>query len=468
MLPAEDTIAAVSSASGLGPRAIVRLSGDRSLSIADRFLATGGPLSKLPGFRFVDGILTLPHEGIEVPTRAYVFRRPRSYTREDLVEFHLPGSPAIASSLMAALIEAGARQAGPGEFTARALFSGRIDLSQAEAVADIINAANGAQLRRAVEAAGGRLHSLCARSTESVTRSLATVEASIDLAEESIELQDASALAGELDAIARLLDRVAREAADMPDSAALPRVVLCGRPNAGKSSLLNALSRIDRAIVSPLAGTTRDVLSQTVSLSPGLPAILVDLAGLGRDHDATDLEASRSARGALGGADAVVVVVDATQPLGEARELLREIRQELAGTPILIAWNKIDLPPAGPAAQAAGELGVSVGRLLGVSAVTGDGLDNLRERLAELLRAETDRPGEAMGLHQRQRTALQAAAEACRRAAELLATADEIADVAELAAVDLRDALAWLGQITGEVVTEDVLGSIFQRFCVGK
>ncbi len=191
----DDTIVAISTAAGTAEQAIVRLSGPQAFSqAADLFTPQQGRLKEMSGFTATDGLVRIPSAGIEVPARAYLFRSPRSYTRQDVVELHIPGTSAVAAALNFALIEAGAREAEAGEFTARAFFSGRIDLSAAEAVCDVINAADDAQLRSAVAAMDGQVHRLCKAAASQLANILAGVEASIDLAEEAISLDEPSEL----------------------------------------------------------------------------------------------------------------------------------------------------------------------------------------------------------------------------------------------------------------------------------
>ena len=470
---ADDTIAAISTAAGWAPRAIVRLSGPEAMELASKFFIpsapTDGGFATMGGFRRVRGRVKVDSPGITLPAVAYLFRAPRSYTRQDVVEIHLPGSPRAAAAVIAALIEAGARQAQPGEFTARALFAGRIDLSAAEAVADVISAADDAQLRAAIGALGGATHRLCQAASTQITEILATVEASIDLAEEDITLESPAAVAGRLEDINAELNRRADRAATMPDTADRAHIVLAGRPNVGKSSLLNALAGVDRAIVSALAGTTRDVLSAPMTLG-GAGVILQDAAGFVSAETSLVAVAGQAASQALARADVIVFVVDlAAADAGADIKLWRQVRSTNHRSPAVLLGNKLDLVDDDLAAQRLGRL-ESLTKLpaIAASAARGDGLAELRKRLTDILHLRAQRPGGTLGLHHRQKRCLLAAASAVSAAAKLLADADEIADLAELVAVELRQALAELGQISGQVVTDDVLAEIFSRFCVGK
>ncbi|MFW6132323.1 MAG: tRNA modification GTPase [Planctomycetota bacterium] len=494
MFPADDTIVALSTAAGAAPRAIVRLSGPDAIALGESVLvrvpgsAGQGPwrdrLDEVGGFRHVPACVALPEADASLPGRVYVFRAPRSYTRQDVVELHVPGCPAVTTALVEALVEAGARRAGPGEFTARAFFGGRIDLSQAEAVADVIDAADAAQARAAAGALRGRLHDLCSAAADEVADVLASVEASIDLAEEHIELDVPRRLAARLGRQERKLRQALAEAADMPETADRPRVVLAGRPNAGKSSLLNALSGVDRAIVSAMAGTTRDVLSAAGRISEQA-VVFQDAAGFAADSDTLGIAAGAAARRAVASADVVVLVEDATRGPGDTvphdAAFLDELRATNPRAPLLVVINKIDLLDSAASLSARpGDTGGAGVRVLRTSATRGDGLDALRGALTEVLGLAAGRSGAGLGLHQRQRECLRAAADAMRRSRGLLvpsrpapgaATAravGEVADVAELVAVELRAALAALAGVSGEVTTEDILGRIFARFCVGK
>jgi tRNA modification GTPase len=526
MFRTDDTIVAISTAAGNAARAIVRLSGPRAIEIAGKVFAPAqGELAQAGGFTAHAGLVRFSGMGVppvscfshtadaqeeekeeethgrdahatELPAIAYVFRSPRSFTRQDVVELHIPGAAVAASSLCAALIEAGARQAAGGEFTARAFFAGRIDLSQAQAVADIINAADAAGLRLAVGNLGGNVHRLCEAAASAVADALATVEASIDLADEHIQLDSPAAVAKRLAELSGRVESAARQAALVGDAADMPQVAVSGRPNAGKSSLVNALSGTDRSIVSGLPGTTRDVLSAPLDLGPGQRVCLLDIAGLSSmgvpptsstgvppipssspspsvSPDSISSAADRAARGAIARADAVVFVIDATSvgpaDLEHDLALLNALRAANRHCPVLIAANKFDA--TNPAAVAA--LGAEIAQrtslpVIATSCVRGDGLADLKARLADCLRTQAWREGSTLALHHHQKRCILLAADAISRSAALLRDAGEIADVAELAAIELREALSQLGEISGQIINEDILSRIFQRFCVGK
>ncbi|MFP4355742.1 MAG: tRNA modification GTPase [Phycisphaerae bacterium] len=463
MLRTDDTIAAISSAAGFAGRAIVRLTGPESIEICRRLCTSRTDLGQLPGFRAIDAVLDLP--GLSLPVRIYLFRSPRSYTTQDLVEIHLPGSPIAAEALLAAMLVAGARAAEPGEFTSRAFHLGRIDLSQAQAVADIIHATHSAQLRAANNVLDGTVSRLCTQAAGAIADQLSLIEASIDMAEEPIEPAPPKQTARILNHQADLLEQTCLQASEAGQATAPPRVVLFGLPNAGKSSLLNALSGSDRAIVSALAGTTRDVLSAEMSL-PGREAVrLQDAAGLNAAGCELTGYADAAARRAIAAADVLLLVLDASAPAIEAnRRLLDSLAETTENTPLLCLLNKVDLPEAD--LQAPRRLGLDDS--LSVSAITAAGLDEVRRKLAELLSCQTFDPSAAVALHRQQSEAMRSAAEEIRRAARLLEKSDSLADLAELTAIDLRKALVELGTISGQIVTEDLLGRIFSRFCVGK
>ncbi len=389
-----------------------------------------------------------------------------------MVELHVPGSAHVASVVLAALTAAGARQAGAGEFTARAFFSGRIDLSAAQAVADVVNAADDAQRRAAVTALGGRVHRLCQQAAGRLTEALAEVEASVNFADEEITLQRPAELAGQLRELASHLRGVAEQAGEMSESAELPRVTLVGRYNVGKSSLLNALGGADRAIVSALAGTTRDVLSAAMSLTGGGTVLLQDAAGFGRSEDRLAEAAGGAARSAIAASDAIVFVVDvSSENFTEDARLLEEVRSLNRCGPLIFAANKADLPDSSTLAARLKDFEAFCGAeqvFLAVSALVGINLEALRRAIADHVHLEATRSGGALGLHRRQKQSLLAAADSAQAAAVLLAEAGDLADRAELVAVELRGALEAVGQVSGQVVSENVLANIFARFCVGK
>ena len=461
MSDSADTIVATSTPAGRSPRAIVRLSGPEALEVASGVLDPKAPLGEVPAYGSTDAVLALAAEGIRCPAVVYVMRAPRSYTREDVVEVHTVGSPALLGALTDALVARGARPAEPGEFTRRAFLNGRIDLTQAEAVQAVIRARSEAELRVAQSQLGGAFRDAVEALRARTVQWLAELEAAIDFTDQDIELIEPAAAAERLDELAADVEAVAGSEPPAPPKEGVATAI-CGLPNAGKSSLLNALAGEGRAIVAHVPGTTRDTVEHPVAVE-GITFRLVDTAGLRGGAGAIEREAVERAEGAAAAAELVLLVVDASRPLSSAARALWDRLTSEEMPPVITVLNKCDLAPRVSAADE-GRL-AQRGPVVNVSALGRDGLDALRAAMARAARSgAVDGSAHPFWVNARHRAALGRAAEALGRARKALADALGF----EFAAADLRDALAALGDIVGRTTPDDVLGTIFTQFCIGK
>ena len=428
MRDSADTIVALSSPAGGGERAVLRLSGARSATIARRIAS----FPKRRGVHHTQARI----QGASFPCSVWFMPAPRSYTREDVVEIHLPGAPPLARASIDAILQAGARAAEPGEFTRRAFRSGRIDLAQAEGVLSMIRAEADSELAAAASLLQGRFSKTVGSIEDRLTSLAADVEASIDFVDQDIDLLPSKVALGRLGGIRRELTSLLSESRSKEIAADAPTAFLVGPPNAGKSTLFNALTG-GKALTSGVPGTTRDFLEGSVE-----GVRLFDAPGLWESGGASlDREASRRAEEAMKHADLWVVVVDGANPRPPALE---------SGRPRITVVTKSDLASS------------TAPDALSVSAVTGAGLDELRARLRDWSGSEG--PGARFSLSRRQLALLRQARRALDRAAESFASGKS----PEFAALDAREALDAIGGVTGKRADEEILDRIFARFCVGK
>jgi tRNA modification GTPase len=455
-----DTIVAISTPPGRGGIGIVRLSGPHAAPIATQLVQSGLTLEH--GRARLADVVDGTAVGAERIDEALVtwFAAPNSYTGEDVVEIAAHGSPVVLELLLRRAMELGARLAEPGEFTQRAFLAGRIDLTQAEAVRDLIEAQTLTQARQAASQMGGALSRRVAPAKQALVELIALLEAGIDFAEDDVDLTGAAEIAPRIDALTPDLTR-------LEASFGRGRIVhdgltlaIVGRPNVGKSSLFNRLVQRERAIVTATPGTTRDTVTERIALD-GIPLELVDTAGLreGRE-EAEQLGIARS-REAMADAALVLVVLDATQPLNdEEHRLLESVR----GRPALVAVNKSDLAGAKTRTFAAvlASDGVAIDTLP-TSALTGDGIEALRQRILALATGgAASEPGMLTTLrhHQAITNTLAALADA--------AQANLSGIPHEMILLDLYRALSALDSLTGQTTSDDILNLIFSTFCIGK
>jgi tRNA modification GTPase len=444
---ARDTIAAIATAAGAGGVGIVRLSGPRAKQIAD--IVCGRELLPRQAHyvRFLDADGEAIDDGI-----ALYFAAPASYTGEDVVELQAHGSPAVLHELVNRCVALGARRARPGEFSERAFLEGRLDLAQAEAVADLIAAADVRAARAARRALDGEFSRRVDALGDELLAIRVHVEAAIDFADEPIDTLGGTQLRARLADTARALDELLQAAERGRRLRDGLHAVIVGPPNAGKSSLLNVLAGSERAIVTDIAGTTRDLLHEHIRID-GVELTLVDTAGLREGGDAIEREGMRRARGELTRADLALVVLDARDPAGGRAA----VAEAIVDVPLRL-WihNKADLLDA---PQAVGQDDV-----LHVSARTGHGIEALHTRLRQLAQGNADAAGEGAF------TARARHVNALTQAREHLAQARSELDreALDLAAESLRLAHDALGEITGRVHADDLLGHIFSSFCIGK
>lgn len=447
MIASTDTIAALASGGGTAAVALIRLSGPQVEEVADR--ACNGAASRAGERRATRAKVRDAEGRVLDDVLLTVFRDSRSFTGEPVVEIACHGGRLVTRRVLERLLECGARSAGPGEFTERAFLHGKLDLTQAEAIMDLISAQSDLALRAAHEQLEGGIGREAVRLREDLIGVVAHLEAWIDFPEEDIDPDTGdlfkARVAAAREGIAKLLataeqGRILREGV---------RTVICGRPNAGKSSLLNLLLGSERAIVSDEAGTTRDTIEETIILD-GVPLRLVDTAGLRDEAGGIEREGIRRTLHEAGRADLLLVVRDASLSAAESSVELPESNRAVT------VLNKADL---GEHVDWVGNDGVRL------SCNTGTGLDQLRRAIREALDfGEADWGEHAVAINTRHRDCL-------RRADESLETAEvllESAAAPELAALELRGALDALGEIVGKVDTEDILGAIFSQFCIGK
>lgn len=463
-----DTITAIATPIGEGGISVIRTSGPQALSIIGRGFKSKTPFEEVPTHTAHFGRFEGPNGELLDEVVVVVYKEPHSYTGENTVEVSCHGGLLVTRRILESIVDYGARPALPGEFTKRAFLNGKLDLSQAEAVADLIQSTSDRAHRVSINQLEGGLSNKIKTLRDEIVSSVGLLELELDFVDQGYEFIDKSKVRGMLEGIVTDLDilkstfkvgKIYRDGV---------KVVLAGAPNVGKSSLLNALLNQSRAIVTDIPGTTRDVIEESVNIG-GIRFRLVDTAGLRETNDVVELEGVKRTETQISTSDLIVLVLDATQdPCSGERSLAHRLLERSAnlGVPCVIALNKIDLAKHIDENKLKQWLTLNGHHVSFISALRGDGLDDLKKALIEsvlnfLPKLEQDSLTITNARHY---SALAKTQDHLRLALDSLLRGLG----GELIVIDLRAALDYLGEITGEITTEDILNQVFSRFCVGK
>ncbi|MCL5057582.1 MAG: tRNA uridine-5-carboxymethylaminomethyl(34) synthesis GTPase MnmE [Actinobacteria bacterium] len=454
-----DTIAAISTPPGEGGVGIIRISGERAFDIAERVFRPARPKDWLrDGFKLhyghaVDGVTG---EVIDEVLLA-VMKAPHTYTREDVVEINCHGGAVPLRAALKSVLDAGARLAAPGEFTRRAFLNGRIDLTQAESVIDVIRSKTEASLKVALSQLGGGLSLKIKSLQDRILGMLAQLEASIDFPEDDVDEKSRQQLKETAGEIIRGLDRLIEAAGRGRIYREGIMTVITGRPNVGKSSLLNALLGRERAIVTDIPGTTRDVIEEMINIK-GIPLVLADTAGLRETGDIVEKKGVEKTLQIIEGAGLILFMIDAGEGVtAEDSEILKTVDREKT----LLIINKIDVGKS-PELPPGEEWNIP---RVEISALKGEGIEDLESKIEQMVTGgRTESPDPVIISNIRHESAL---VKARGNMAEFMALADEGVPP-DLLSIDIRGAWEVLGEITGSTVTEDLLDRIFNDFCIGK
>jgi tRNA modification GTPase len=457
----EDTIAAISTPFGVSGIGIVRMSGSLSEPIAKKIFKPKKDPSYFISHRFHYGEIVDSQNGNPIDEVLIVLMKsPRTYTREDIVEIHCHGGYFILQKVLELVLREGARMAHPGEFTKRAFLNGRMDLTQAEAVIDLISAKTMASLEIANQQLRGRLFKELTSLKEDLVERLALIEAHIDFPEEEIGPISLNEMKHSLEGMA---EKMEEWVASYEEGKIFREGISCaivGKTNVGKSSLLNVLLKEDRAIVTPIPGTTRDVIEEVLNIG-GIPVRLIDTAGLRKATDTIEQEGVRRAKQRVSDSDLVLLMVDGSRPL-DLDDL--EIFEEMKGKKKVVIINKNDLPLK--VSQEEVKERFLTDSIVSISALRNEGIDGLEEAIYNSLIHRDVRPSpeHLIVANIRHKTALSQVEENLVNAVKGL---EEGASL-EFIAFDIRSALEALGEVVGEITTEEVLNRIFEQFCIGK
>jgi len=458
----EDTIVAISTPIGEGGIGIVRLSGKDAIPIADKvfFSPKGKKLCDAKSHTVVYGFVIDPAKNERIDeVLATVMKAPKTYTRENVVEINCHGGMLALRATLQLLLREGARLAEPGEFTKRAFLNGRIDLSQAEAVVDVIRAKTEQAERLALRQLEGRLSAKITNMRDKVTELCMHIEAYIDFPEDEIEAIEKEELLDSMQSIERELLSISKRYDEGRFFREGVSTAIVGKPNVGKSSLLNALLQKDRAIVTEMPGTTRDVIEDYLNIN-GLPLRIMDTAGIRETHDLAEIEGVRRSLKAIEGADIVLAVLDAGRPFDEAdKEVIEKVKDKK--TVIVINKSDIESPVLDLQPSA-----LSLQPVVRVSALKGDGIDNLKDAIYSLC-ITSGKASDAEDIiitNLRHKQSIDRALKSLKDAEDALKRKEPL----EVVALFLRESLDSLGEIIGAVTTEDILNKIFSQFCIGK
>ncbi|HXX82235.1 MAG TPA: tRNA uridine-5-carboxymethylaminomethyl(34) synthesis GTPase MnmE [Thermodesulfovibrionales bacterium] len=470
----DDTIAAISTPLGEGGIGIVRLSGRDALPIVEKLFSSpkSKKLSQSKSHTLTYGFIHDPSTSATIDeVLVSIMRAPNTYTKEDVVEINCHGGLLPLRKTLELVLRNGARLAEPGEFTKRAFLNGRIDLSQAEAVMDLIRAKTDESREAALEQLSGGLSEKIVGLRERIAFLCAHIEAYIDFPDEEIEPASMESIRTELHSVMNALMLLSKSFEEGRFFREGLKVAIVGRPNVGKSSLLNALLNRDRAIVTEIPGTTRDVLEECLNIQ-GLPVRIMDTAGIRETHEMAEKEGVIRSLRAIGDADLAIGIIDGTNALHEEDFVVLE---KIKGKKNIIAVNKSDLPAAENSLEK--RLAPYSGTIVKISAKTGSGLDLLKEAIVEVsighrskTRAERSDIGQLEGnsgvivTNLRHKVAIDNALIALTNASAAIDSSLPL----EIVAMEMRDGLDRVGEVVGAVTTEDILNRIFSEFCIGK